>query len=146
MIGADVWSAVVINASAKEVLLRHALSILRRSGSWQGARQDREQGNVRVLGGSGKEVGEGVEVQGLAHLAPKEVEAAIGDCGAEPGEVRVANLGAKAVGGFVARAGVVNRDPGGRHTHKESDSPPLGNLIIIPPRLLPLLLQTHITL
>ena len=34
-------------------------------------------------------------------------------CGAEPGEVRVANLGAKAVGGFMARAGVVNGNPVG---------------------------------
>ncbi len=43
----------------------------------------------------------------------KEVEAAFGGGGAEPGEKVVANLSAVAVGGFVARAGVVRRDPGG---------------------------------
>ncbi len=43
----------------------------------------------------------------------EEVEAALGAGGAEPGEVRVADLRAEAIRGFVAGAGVVDRDPGG---------------------------------
>ena len=43
----------------------------------------------------------------------EEVEAALRPGGAEPGEMRVADLGAEAVRGLVARAGVVHRDPGG---------------------------------
>jgi hypothetical protein len=41
----------------------------------------------------------------------EEVEAALSGHGAKLGEVRVADLGAEAVGGVAARAGVVNRDP-----------------------------------
>src|ERR1700691_4082642 len=41
-----------------------------------------------------------------------EVEAALGGGGGEGGEVRVADLGAEAVLGLVARPGVVHRDPG----------------------------------
>jgi hypothetical protein len=43
----------------------------------------------------------------------EEVEAALRDGGAEPSEVRVADLRAEAVGGLMARTGVVHRDPGG---------------------------------
>ena len=43
----------------------------------------------------------------------QEIEAALGGGGAEPGEMRVADLRAEAIGGFVARAGVVDRDPCG---------------------------------
>ncbi len=43
----------------------------------------------------------------------EEVEAALRGGGAEPGEMRVADLGAEAVPGLVARAGVIHRDPGG---------------------------------
>ena len=43
----------------------------------------------------------------------EEVEAALGGGGAEPGEMRIADLRAEAVRGLVARAGVVHRDPGG---------------------------------
>src|SRR5712672_1295857 len=43
----------------------------------------------------------------------EKVEAALGAGGAEPGEMGIADLGAEAVGGFVACAGVVHRDPGG---------------------------------
>src|SRR6202011_3619309 len=43
----------------------------------------------------------------------EEVEAALGSRRAKPGEVRVANLCAEAVGGLVACGGVVNRGPGG---------------------------------
>src|SRR5215468_5531408 len=50
-----------------------------------------------------------IAVAGAQHL--KEVEAALGARGAEPSEVVVANLCAKAVGGLVACAGVVHRDP-----------------------------------
>ena len=42
----------------------------------------------------------------------EEVEAALGAGGAEPGEVGVADLRAEAVRSFVARAGVVDRNPG----------------------------------
>ena len=42
----------------------------------------------------------------------EEVETALGAGGAEPGELRVADLGAEAVLGFVARTGVVDGDPG----------------------------------
>ena len=42
----------------------------------------------------------------------QEIEAALRVCGAEPGEVRVADLRAEAVRGLVARAGVVHGDPG----------------------------------
>ena len=42
----------------------------------------------------------------------EEVEAALGRGGNEGGEVGVANLGAKAVVGLVARPGIVHRDPG----------------------------------
>ena len=42
----------------------------------------------------------------------EEVEAALGIRGAKPGEVLIADLGAEAVGDLVARAGVVNRNPG----------------------------------
>src|SRR5258708_2991941 len=43
----------------------------------------------------------------------EEVEAARRGGGAEPGEMRIADLGAEAVPGLVARAGVIHRDPGG---------------------------------
>src|SRR5271169_3361728 len=42
----------------------------------------------------------------------EEVEAALGAGGAEPGEMRVADLRAEAIRSFVASAGVVHRDPG----------------------------------
>ena len=56
-------------------------------------------------------VDEVVVVAGAQQL--EEVETALGAGRAEPGEVGVANLGAEAVGGFVACAGVVHRNPGG---------------------------------
>src|SRR6266699_5609510 len=52
-----------------------------------------------------------VVVAGAQQL--EEVETALAAGGAEPGEVRVADLRAEPVGGFVAGAGVVPRDPGG---------------------------------
>ena len=52
-----------------------------------------------------------IAVAGAQQL--EEIAAALRSGGAEPSEMRIADLGAEAVRGLVARAGVVHRDPGG---------------------------------
>ena len=83
-----------------------------------------------VLVGMVGQTGDGMLRQGaLAHVGQRlgidhivgvagaqqlqEVEAALGACRGEPGEVLVADLGADAVPALMARPGVVDADPGG---------------------------------
>jgi len=61
----------------------------------------------------------------------EEIETAFGVPDAQPGEVLVANLGAKAVGGFVASARIVNCDPVGVQQTRTEHITGLGEEVVL---------------
>ena len=85
-----------------------------RSG-WLGQRCDHRPGQG-ALAHVGQRLGidHVIGVAGAQQI--EEVQPALAGRGAEPGEVVVADLRADAVRRFVARAGVIHRDPGGRRS------------------------------
>src|SRR5262245_55894648 len=61
--------------------------------------------------GQRRSINDVIAVAGAQQI--EEVEPALGGRGPEPGEVFITHLCAEAVAGFVARASVVHRNPGG---------------------------------